>query len=146
MIELKVKTITPAELKPGHIVCGDDGVPFAVLSVLTTHRDGSRTAETREIPPGPFDVRGFSNDHRFMRTNGCTGVTVLPSYPLAMQWQAREMAARSDDAVNIWRAYSAVYFPDTLHLARVSEFPVFLPINFPVGTDVTVVDCDGKKG
>lgn len=141
MIELKTKAITTAELRPGHIVCGEDGTPFAVVSALTTHHDGSRTAETRAIPPGPFDVRGFSNNHRFMRTNGCTGITVLPSYPLAMQWQAREMARRSEDDVNIWHAYSAVYFPNTYRPARVSEFPRFLPVNFPVGTDVMVVDC-----
>lgn len=142
MLELKTKTITPAELKPGHIVCGDDGTPFAVVSALTTHRDGSRTAETRSIPKGAFDVRGFSNDHRYMRTNGCTGITVLPSYPLAMQWQAREMARRSEDDVRIWRAYFAVYYAGVLRPARVSTFPVFMPINFPADINVRVVDCD----
>lgn len=142
MIELKVKTVTVSELKPGHIVCSDDGVPFAVVSAITTHRDGSRTAETREVPPGAFDVRGFSRDHRFMRTNGCTGITVLPSYPLAVQWQAREMAARSEDDVRVWHVYSAVYHPNTYRPARVSGFPVFMPINFPVGAGVSVVDCD----
>lgn len=141
MIELKVKAIAAAELKPGHIVCGQDGTPFAVISALTTHRDGSRTAETREIPPGPFDVRGFSNDHRYMRTNGCTGITALPSYPLATQWQVREMARRSEDDIHVRHAYSATYYPGTLRPARVASFPVFLPVNFPVGTDVTVVDC-----
>lgn len=141
MLELKTADIAPTLLKHGSILCGDDDVPFAVVSGEPRVMDGVVNVNTVSIPLGKFDVRGFSNDHRFMRTHGQTGITVMPTYPLAVQWCAREMARRTDEQINVWQAYSAVYYADTYRPVRVAELDPFLPLEFPAGLMVKVVDC-----
>lgn len=139
-LTLTTTDVSPLELTVGSILCDDNGTPFAVVSGKPgVDSSGTVIAPTASIPAGAFDVRGFSNDHRYMRTYGHTGVTVLPTYPLAVQWCKRENDQRTREEREVWHAYSAVYYADTFRPARVQEFDPFMSVEFPAGTTVKVV-------
>ena len=140
MLELKTDDVRPATLRAGHILCDDDGKPFAIVAGRPElFEDTSVMVPTLEIPEGSFEVRTFSNDHRYMRTHGCAGVVTWPSYPHAYADQQRAMERRTREEISVWRQYSAVYYASTLRPARQSEFAAGLSVEFPAGTMAKVV-------
>lgn len=139
VIELTARTVAPSELSQGQVLMDGDGKPFAVVSSNPDVRaDGSVVVCTAEIPSGPFDVRIFSNDHRYMRTQGRAGIVTWPTYPQATAYGARLMRNLTDMERNVWRQYSALYHGETGRLVRIVDMVPFLPVHFPVGTTADI--------
>jgi hypothetical protein len=139
-LELKTTDVRPVTLWQGQILCDDDGVPFAVVADrpgLCT--SGAVLVPTRSIPEGSFDVRTFSRDHKYMRTQGCAGIVTWPTYAHAYAYQHRAMAHRTREEIDVWGQYSAIYYADTVRPARLSEFGPGLSVEFPTGTTAKVV-------
>ena len=139
VIELTARTVAPTELSQGQVLMDGDGKPFAVVSSNPdVSADGSVVVSTAEIPVGPFDVRTFSNDHRYMRTQGCAGIVTWQTYPQATAYGARLMRNRTDEECIVWRQYSALYHAETGHLVRIVDMVPDLPVHFPVGTTADI--------
>jgi hypothetical protein len=137
-LELKTADVLPATLWQGQVLCDDRGQPFAIVWGRADI-GGTVTVGAKCVPSGEFDVRTFSNDHRFMRTNGCAGVTSWPSYAHAWADCERAMSRRSREEINVWHQYSAIYYAGTARPVRVSEFDEYMTVEFPPETTAKVV-------
>lgn len=132
------RTVQPEELRPGHVLIDDAGVPFAVVATAPrASADGLRVG-TRAYPDGPFDVRTFSGRHSCRPTHGVKSVESWPTYALASARADRLNRERSDEDRDTWREYSALYRPDTAQRADVSTLDGYLPLVFPDGTAAVI--------
>lgn len=132
--------VAPADLQVGQVLCGDNGAPFGVvLEAPSLTPTGWRVA-IADLPSGPFDVRTFSNDHRYMRTNGLVCIESCPTYADAVACRERSNARRTREERQVWRQYSCVYYGDTSRPVLHDTMPHFTDVEFPAGTDASVYD------
>lgn len=132
--------VAPADLRIGQVLCGDDGAPFGVVLEAPSFTDTGWKVAIADLPSGPFDVRTFSNDHRYMRTNGLACIEGWSTYADAVACRERSNARRTHEEREVWRQYSAVYHAGTAHPVYASKLPHFTDVEFPAGTDAPVYD------